>query len=119
MMSILGAENVGYCSQKRIKKEGITALLASNISKCFFEYCCNDTTLQNRVVIMHQNYLKNKNMKDGSVDVSLFYRFESTDTQGTQSSLGTSIFPLVSSLLDTRSTCNFHGLRCTPTIYFD
>jgi len=80
-MVLKGHELYGYCSQKKIKENGVTALLTANISKNFMELCRNlemDVEFSDRVSIMHQGSLKTVAGK-GNMDISLFYRFQQTD----------------------------------------
>lgn len=76
-----GSDPLGYCSQKHLKEEGITALLTANMYKCFMAYCqCHDLSADfaDRVSIMHQSILATKAGK-GDMDIALFYRFWNTD----------------------------------------
>ena len=81
--SMCHTHSAGYCWGPSLfmREEGITAVLASNISKAYTEYC----RIQNRInqdsktVIMHQPVVSQD--ISGEVDIGLFYRFETSDDQ--------------------------------------
>ena len=60
-----------------IKKGGITALLAANISKSFNAYCqiLHIDEIEEKVPIMLQSGFKTRRGSCYSMDISLFYRF--------------------------------------------
>jgi hypothetical protein len=96
MSAMTGIEPLGYCSQKHLKEEGITALLTANITKCFSEYCrCQklDIEIDDRVSIMHKSILTTKAGK-GDMDIALFYRFFQTDGHFVHSGFK-ALFPLL------------------------
>lgn len=77
------SHSMGYCSQRRMKEEGITALLTANLEKCYSQYCSQQESsslpLQSeRTYFMHQ-CTTTEGIK-GNIDIGLFYRFEETDT---------------------------------------
>lgn len=95
-VAMSGSDLLGYCSQKRLREEGITALLTANISRCFSEYCrCmgHGNEIEDRVSIMHQSTLRRPNV-NWFVDISLFYRFLTTD-KGFVHSHRAALFPLL------------------------
>lgn len=76
--AMTGNEDLGYCSQHHLKEEGVTALLCTNLQKCFNLYCqCLElvTAIQDKSYIMHQSIISNKY----ELDLALFYRFEKND----------------------------------------
>lgn len=80
-----GTDPLGYCRQNDLKEEGVTALLAANITKVFEQYCqCAATDssatddVRHRAMILHQSAL-NVGEKGGDVDIGLYYRFLSDD----------------------------------------
>eukprot|EP00981_Chlorochromonas_danica_P008760 scaffold2308_cov164-Ochromonas_danica.AAC.10 len=75
--------SMGYCSQKKMKEEGITALLTSNLEKCYNHYCSQQKPsllpLQNeKTYFMHQ--CATTEAIKGNVDIGVFYKFEETDS---------------------------------------
>jgi hypothetical protein len=75
------SETLGYCSQV-LREEGVTALFAANISKCFHTFCSEkgNSETEKRVSIMHQSGLEIPGKGTScEMDISLFYRFIQSD----------------------------------------
>ena len=113
--AIRGEDSIGYCNQKRHREEGITALLAANISKCFTEYClCKDlpATFSDQLSIMHQ-----ATAGKGCLDISLFYHRRIQSMVGTMRHLDTSLCPLLFIEFTKTSTDNVNSKLPQAALY--
>jgi hypothetical protein len=116
MAAMNGSDPFGYCSQPSLKEEGVTALLVSNISKCFAEYChCLqiEEDVVDRVSIMHQGVVvtsldERGKRRTADIDISMFYRFLHTDKNSIRSCFEM-LFPLCFVEFTKESTKSVNG----------
>lgn len=116
--AVSGSDPLGYCSQRDLDEESITALLTANISLCFSEYCrCRNVgnDVEDRVSIMNQSTMMTKAGK-ASMDISLFYRFLKTDEMFVHRGCA-ALFPLLFMTFTTTANSTIEEKRPQAALY--